>query len=29
MIHIDLLIGPENALDGYYKYLLVIVNDYT
>ena len=29
MIHMDLLTGPENALDGQFKYLLVIVDDYT
>ena len=28
MIYIDLLTGPESALDGRYKYLLVIVDDY-
>ena len=25
----DLLTGPEEALDGHYKYLLVIIDDYT
>jgi hypothetical protein len=29
MIHIDLLKGPEAALDGHYEYLLVIIDDYT
>ena len=29
MIHMDLLEGPEAALDGHYKYLLVIIDDYT
>jgi len=29
MIHMDLLTGPEEALDGHYRYLLVIVDDYT
>jgi hypothetical protein len=29
MIYIDLLSGPEEALDGYFKYLLVIIDDYT
>jgi hypothetical protein len=29
MIYMDLLTGPKDALDGYYKYLLVIVDDYT
>jgi hypothetical protein len=29
MIHMDLLTRPESALDGHYKYLLVIVNNYT
>ena len=29
MIHMDLLTTLESALDGYYKYLLVIVDDYT
>ena len=29
MIHIDLLTGPEEALDSHYKYLLVIIDDYT
>src|SRR6266516_6341213 len=29
MIHMDLLQGPEAALDGHYKYLLVIIDDYT
>jgi transposase InsO family protein len=24
----DLLSGPEEALDGYFKYLLVIIDDY-
>jgi hypothetical protein len=29
MIYMDLLTRPKDALDGYYKYLLVIVDDYT
>jgi hypothetical protein len=29
MIYIDLLIGSESALDGHFKYLLVIADDYT
>jgi hypothetical protein len=29
IIYIDLLTGPEEVLDGYFKYLLVIVNDYS
>jgi hypothetical protein len=29
MIHMDLLEGPEIALNGHYRYLLVIINDYT
>jgi hypothetical protein len=29
MIHMDLLTGPEDALDGHYKYLFVIIDDYT
>jgi hypothetical protein len=29
MIYIDLLSGPEEALDSYFKYLLVIIDDYT
>jgi len=28
MIYMDLLTGPEEALDGHFIYLLVIVNDY-
>ena len=29
MIYIDLLIGLKGTLDGCYKYLLVIINNYT
>ena len=29
IIYIDLLIEPKSALDSYYKYLLVIINNYT
>ena len=29
IIYIDLLTRPEDVLDGHYKYLLVIVDDYT
>ena len=29
MIYMDLLTGPEEALDGHFIYFLVIVNDYT
>jgi hypothetical protein len=29
MIHMNLLSGPEEMLNSYYKYLLVIIDDYT